>query len=125
VSSASDANTSTRVNPEQQDGVASVFENLLVMAPVGTGKTTVVTLRAAHAIEAGVAPGSILCLSFTNKAARDLKMRVVPPPSAGKFQVSRSSSTEFQQRPFQTSKSVTLTSQTVSAQMYRMAFNVI
>lgn len=125
MSSASAANTSTRVNPEQQDGVASVFENLLVMAPVGTGKTTVVTLRAAHAIEAGVAPGSILCLSFTNKAAREMKMRIVPPPSAGKFQVSRSSSKESQQRPFQTSKSVTLTSQTVSANTNNIALPVI
>lgn len=48
----------------------------MVMAPVGTGKTRVLALRAARAIECGVDAASILCLSFTNKAAREMQERL-------------------------------------------------
>ncbi|MBI4892295.1 MAG: UvrD-helicase domain-containing protein [Acidobacteria bacterium] len=64
------------LNPEQRQAVESWDESLLVMAPVGTGKTNVLSLRAAHAIESGLAPSSILCLSFTNKAANELRARL-------------------------------------------------
>ncbi|QOY91540.1 3'-5' exonuclease [Paludibaculum fermentans] len=64
------------LNPEQREAVEAWNEALLVMAPVGTGKTNVLALRAAHAVEQGVAPSSILCLSFTNKAAREVKDRL-------------------------------------------------
>jgi DNA helicase-2/ATP-dependent DNA helicase PcrA len=46
------------------------------MAPVGTGKTTVLTRRAANAIQNGVDPGGILCLTFTNRAAREMRDRI-------------------------------------------------
>jgi DNA helicase-2/ATP-dependent DNA helicase PcrA len=64
------------LNPEQREAVEAWDEALLVMAPVGTGKTNVLALRAAHAAEKGVAPASMLCLSFTNKAAREVKGRL-------------------------------------------------
>lgn len=64
------------LNPEQRQAVEAWDEALLVMAPVGTGKTNVLALRAAHAIDQGVSPASVLCLSFTNKAARELKARL-------------------------------------------------
>lgn len=64
------------LNPEQRHAVEAWNEALLVMAPVGTGKTNVLALRAAHAIDQGVPPSAVLCLSFTNKAARELKARL-------------------------------------------------
>jgi len=64
------------LNPDQLAAIHAWNEALLVMAPVGTGKTNVLALRAAHAIENGVPPSEILCLSFTNKAARELKARL-------------------------------------------------
>ncbi|MBI5281787.1 MAG: UvrD-helicase domain-containing protein [Candidatus Solibacter usitatus] len=65
------------LNAEQRQAVEAWDEALMVMAPVGTGKTNVLSLRAAHAIEKGVKPQSVLCLSFTNKAAREVKSRLV------------------------------------------------
>lgn len=64
------------LNPEQREAVEAWDQALLVMAPVGTGKTNVLALRAAYAVEQGVAPASILCLSFTNKAASEVKQRL-------------------------------------------------
>ena len=64
------------LNDEQRQVVEATSRPVLVMAPVGTGKTRVLTLRAARAVEGGVAPASILCLSFTNKAAREMQERL-------------------------------------------------
>lgn len=64
------------LNPEQREAVEAWDQALLVMAPVGTGKTNVLALRAAYAVEQGVPPASMLCLSFTNKAAREVKDRL-------------------------------------------------
>lgn len=49
---------------------------MLVMAPVGTGKTMALAERAARAIQNGIAPERMLCLSFTNRAAREVQQRV-------------------------------------------------
>jgi len=64
------------LNPEQRAVVESTLKPVLVMAPVGTGKTNVLALRAAQAIESGLPARSLLCLSFTNKAAREMKDRL-------------------------------------------------
>lgn len=64
------------LNREQAEVVKHLRGGLLVMAPVGTGKTTVIARRAAHAIASGIEPGRILCLSFTNKAAREMQARI-------------------------------------------------
>jgi DNA helicase-2/ATP-dependent DNA helicase PcrA len=66
-----------QLNERQDEAVRHVLGPLLVLAPVGTGKTTVIARRTAHAIEAGVDPCGILCLSFTNRAAREMKDRIV------------------------------------------------
>jgi DNA helicase-2/ATP-dependent DNA helicase PcrA len=64
------------LNEEQRDVVATVHHPVLVMAPVGTGKTRALTLRAANAIASGVPAEGILCLSFTNKAAEEVRERL-------------------------------------------------
>jgi DNA helicase-2/ATP-dependent DNA helicase PcrA len=64
------------LNPEQRAVVDSALHPVLVMAPVGTGKTNVLAIRAGRAVDLGLSPRSLLCLSFTNKAAREMKDRL-------------------------------------------------
>lgn len=65
-----------RLNPLQQHVVENWNKPLLVMAPVGTGKTMALAERAAAAIAGGMQPGRMLCLSFTNRAAREVAERI-------------------------------------------------
>lgn len=64
------------LNPEQLAAAQAVFEPVLVMAPVGTGKTRTLVARAAQAIASGVAPEHILCVSFTNRASKEIRERL-------------------------------------------------
>ena len=65
------------LNEQQREAVGHLRGPLLVLAPVGTGKTTVIAHRAAAAIAAGIDPRHILCLSFTNRAAREMRERIL------------------------------------------------
>jgi DNA helicase-2/ATP-dependent DNA helicase PcrA len=65
------------LNPEQHAAVTAPLGAVLVRAGAGTGKTRVLTLRIAYMIEQGhAAPGQMLALTFTNKAARELRARL-------------------------------------------------
>src|SRR5262245_29664292 len=75
------------LNDEQRQAVEHVRGPLLVLAPVGTGKTTVIAHRAAHAIRGGVDPAHVLCLSFTNRAAREMRGRIVALLGGGSGEV--------------------------------------
>ena len=67
-----------QLNEAQQRVVNTLTNNILLLASAGTGKTNTLAHRVAHIIQSGAAKGEeILCMTFTNKACREMKDRIL------------------------------------------------
>lgn len=72
-----------RLDTNQEQIVNSTAKNIIVSAGAGSGKTRVLTERVKHLIDIGVSPDNIVCITFTNKAANEMRDRLADVEGIG------------------------------------------
>lgn len=66
-----------KLNKNQREAATTIYGNLLILAGAGSGKTATLIARTAYMIDSGINPENILLLTFTNKAAEEMKNRII------------------------------------------------
>ena len=79
------------LNPAQREAVVNYDSPSLIIAGAGSGKTRVLTSRIAYMIEQGVDPARIMALTFTNKAAEQMRERIAQMVPGGRSRSTPSS----------------------------------
>lgn len=77
-----------KLNEEQRQAVENIEDNLLVLSGPGSGKTRTLTHKVRYLIDNGYSPESILCVTFTNKAANEMKHRLEDVPDISTLNIS-------------------------------------